>query len=200
MYRSYGENYGNDWYQERLRMLEEPDVDRYFARRHQYAPSLGDTVRSALAPVVSIAKLLARLRPRGHRAAKSFEEELLAAGGLASRVDAGARIVPVEKVVGSVSRWQNLRSDFFYRTGTAMTARFQRVGQAMREGKSLPPIEVYQLKKPAESGQAAPPTEYYVVDGHHRVAMARKLGQDFLDAHVVAYRAGGAKPQDGEEC
>jgi ParB-like chromosome segregation protein Spo0J len=38
-------------------------------------------------------------------------------------------------------------------------------------------------------------SEYYVVDGHHRVAMARKLGQDFLDAHVVAYRlAGTAEP------
>jgi ParB-like chromosome segregation protein Spo0J len=42
-------------------------------------------------------------------------------------------------------------------------------------------------------------SEYYVVDGHHRVAMARKLGQDFLDAHVVAYRlAGTAEPADGD--
>lgn len=32
-------------------------------------------------------------------------------------------------------------------------------------------------------------TEYYVVDGHHRVAMAKKLGQDYLDAHVVEHRS-----------
>ncbi len=171
---------------------------RSLAHRRQFAPSLGDDLRSALALAASIVELLARLRPRGHRAVKSFDEELQAAGGLASRVDAGARIVPVEKVVGSVSRWQNLRSDFFYRTGTAMTARFRRVGEAMREGKPLPPIEVYQLKKSAQPGQAPPPTEYYVVDGHHRVAMARKLGQDFLDAHVVAYKVGATKP-DSEE-
>ncbi|HEU5315896.1 MAG TPA: ParB/RepB/Spo0J family partition protein [Chloroflexota bacterium] len=37
-------------------------------------------------------------------------------------------------------------------------------------------------------------TEYYVVDGHHRVAMAKKLGQDYLDAHVVEYRV--AEPKD----
>jgi hypothetical protein len=36
--------------------------------------------------------------------------------------------------------------------------------------------------------QAVDVSEYYVVDGHHRVAMARKLGQDFLDAHVVEYK------------
>jgi hypothetical protein len=36
-------------------------------------------------------------------------------------------------------------------------------------------------------------TEYYVVDGHHRVAMAKKLGQDYLDAHVIEYRV-AAKP------
>ena len=30
-----------------------------------------------------------------------------------------------------------------------------------------------------------------MVDGHHRVAMAKKLGQDYLDAHVVEYRVKG---------
>ncbi len=164
---------------------------RYLAHQDRCAPSLANTVWSTLTSLKAPLHLLRSLRPRGHRPAKSFEQELQAAGGLASRADAGAQIVPVEKVVGSVSRWQNLRSDFFYRTGSAMTVRFQRVGQAMREGKSLPPIEVYRLKKPAEAGHAAPPTEYYVVDGHHRVAMARKLGQDFLDAHVISYKASG---------
>jgi hypothetical protein len=69
-----------------------------------------------------------------------------------------------------------------------MTARFHRVGQAMRAGKTLPPLELYKLTRAPRAAAAAPASEYYVVDGHHRVAMARKLGQDFLDAHVVAYR------------
>jgi hypothetical protein len=193
MFQSYSEPYGNDRYQESLRRLDAPDVDRHLARQSQFAPSLGSDLRSLLEAVATALMQLARRKARENRGIKSFEHELQAAGGLASRVDAGAQIVPVEKVVGSVSRWQNLRSDFFYRTGTAMTGRFERIGQAMRAGKPLPPIEVYKLKKPSETGHASPPTEYYVVDGHHRVAMARKLGQDFLDAHVIAYKVGRPK-------
>ena len=40
---------------------------------------------------------------------------------------------------------------------------------AMREGEPLPPIEVW-----AWHG------EYYVLDGHHRVAAARALGSDYI--------------------
>ena len=43
-------------------------------------------------------------------------------------------------------------------------------------------------KRPMTSDRPVPVTEYYVVDGHHRVAMARKLGQDYLDAHIVEYK------------
>jgi CRP-like cAMP-binding protein len=117
------------------------------------------------------------------------------AGGIVSRVDRGIREVATERIVGSVSRWQNLRSDFFYRTGKAMTQRFERVGQAMAAGKALPPLDLYKLKRPAgTSGQVAP-SEYYVVDGHHRRAMAGVLGQDFLDAHVTEYTVANPAPE-----
>jgi hypothetical protein len=97
--------------------------------------------------------------------------------------------------VGSVGRADNLRSDFFYRTGKAVTARFLRIGRAMEQGKVLPPIEVYKARLQRHPGGAgAPVTEYYVVDGHHRVAMAKKLGQAYLDAHVVEYRVAGGVP------
>lgn len=123
-----------------------------------------------------------------HGQAKSFETEVEGAG-ITARVEGGMKIIPAAKIVGSVGRSQNLRSDFFYRTGAAMTARFRRIGQAMEEGKVLPPIEVYKAKLPRKDGdQEVQKTEYYVVDGHHRVAMAKKLGQDYLDAHVVEYR------------
>jgi hypothetical protein len=136
---------------------------------------------------------------RRHGDVKRFDSELKAAGDLTGRADMGARTVDVHKIVGSVSRWQNLRSDFFYRSGE-VTARFVRVGEAMRAGKILPPLELYKLKRRPPAGQPPPPgadlSEYYVVDGHHRVAMARRLGQDYLDAHVVEYRVTG--PTAGE--
>ena len=129
---------------------------------------------------------------REHRPLASFHAALRGAGGAAGAVDRGVVSIPVEAIVGSVSRWQTLRSDFLYRTGQAMTRRFYRVGEAMQAGKILPPIEVYKLKSAAGT-QGSPRSEYYVLDGHHRVAMARRLGQDFLDAHVVEYTAQDVK-------
>ena len=125
------------------------------------------------------------LQPHGE--VKSFEQEVEAAG-IAGRTEGGMKTIPVTKVVGSVGRAHNLRSDFFYKSGK-ITSRFLRIGEAMRKGKDLPPIEVYKAKLPRPVGdRTAPVTEYYVVDGHHRVAMARKLGQDYLDARVVEYQ------------
>ena len=129
-----------------------------------------------------------------HGDAKSFEREVEGAG-ITGRRDAGVATIPTSKVVGSVGRAQNLRSDFFYRTGRAMTARFVSIGKAMEQGKVLPPIEVYKARLRRRRGAAETTrTEYYVVDGHHRVAMARKMGQDFLDAHVVEYKVSGPPP------
>jgi hypothetical protein len=138
-----------------------------------------------------LGRLLGR---RKHRDVRSFDVDVAAAGGVAGRVDKGFKEVPVDKIVGSVGRSHNLRSDFFYKTGQAVTARFRRVGQAMVEGKSLPPLELYKVKEPEQ------PSTYYVVDGHHRVAMAKQLGQDALDAHVVEYRVKpGEKDADGSK-
>jgi hypothetical protein len=118
---------------------------------------------------------------RKHGDVRSFGQDVAARGGVVGMVDRGHREVPVEKIVGSVSRWQNLRSDFFYKSGK-VTARFARVGQAMAQGKALPPLELYKVKPKDE------PSRYYVVDGHHRVAMAKRVGQGDVEAHVVEHK------------
>jgi hypothetical protein len=136
--------------------------------------------------------LAGRLGRRQHRPARGFEQDAASLGGIGGGRDLGLRIVPIEKIVGSVGRWQNLRSDFFYRKGD-VTERFVRIGKAMMQHIDLPPIEVYKLKRKAgASGEEhAAKSEYYVVDGHHRVAMARELGQDFLDASVKEFEVRG---------
>lgn len=108
---------------------------------------------------------------------------------MAGVVDRGFKEVPVDKIVGSVGRWQNLRSDFFYKSGR-VTARFKRVGEAMEAGKILAPLELYKVKEQDQ------PSQYYVVDGHHRVAMAKQMGQDAMDAHVIEYKT---KPPSAPE-
>jgi len=46
----------------------------------------------------------------------------------------------------------------------------------MERGDCLPAIDLYKLG-----------TSYYVLDGHHRVAAARLIGQVELDARVVEF-------------
>ena len=129
-----------------------------------------------------------------HGDLKSFRDEVEQAGGIAGRSRVGPQVLPIEKIVGSVDRAKAMRSDFFYRSGRAVTARFERIGEAMQQGKALPPIEVYKLKARRPGRPAPPVSEYYVVDGHHRVAMARKLGQEYIEANVEAYRVAGPRP------
>jgi hypothetical protein len=149
--------------------------------------------RTVIALLRSAGAALVRHALRRHGAIKSFEQEV-EARGIAGRADAGVRTVDTRKIVGSVGRAQTLRSDFFYRRGRAITARYHRVGDAMQRGVELPPLELYKVRGTSDAGRTPAASEYYVVDGHHRVAMARKLGQDFLDAHVVEYRLAGTPP------
>jgi hypothetical protein len=46
----------------------------------------------------------------------------------------------------------------------------------MERGAIMPPLELNRLRD-----------EYYVLDGHHRVAVAKEIGMAYLDAHVVDY-------------
>jgi len=138
---------------------------------------LGHALRRLVAPRPARAPVLL----------KSFDEAVAAAGGVVGRADAGYQVVATADVVGSLDRWRTLRRDFLPLDGS-VTARHRRVAEAMREGKALPPLELYAVCSRGSRAAERRSGEYYVVDGHHRVAMARRLGQDFLDAHVVEYR------------
>jgi ParB-like chromosome segregation protein Spo0J len=52
--------------------------------------------------------------------------------------------------------------------------RFEEIVVALREGETVPPIEVYRLRG-----------RYYVADGHHRVAASRALGEKSIAAYVT---------------
>ncbi|MBC7320917.1 DUF4032 domain-containing protein [bacterium] len=52
--------------------------------------------------------------------------------------------------------------------------RYLNIKKKMEDGEVLPPIDVFKIRD-----------EYYVLDGHHRVAVAKELKQKFIDAHVI---------------
>jgi hypothetical protein len=88
----------------------------------------------------------------------------------------GVRPIPVKHVVGTDSRGADFDREFLPRRPD-IGPRWRQVERAYPDG-DFPPIVVYQL------GHA-----YFVLDGHHRVAIARQRGMDTIDAEVTELRA-----------
>lgn len=84
----------------------------------------------------------------------------------------GVRTVEVAKIVGSVNRYRDFDRAFLP-TSNRLGPRWQRVDRAFYEDVSLPPVVLYKV------GDV-----YFVVDGHHRVSVAREQGQEFIEAEV----------------
>nr|MBN1230118.1 hypothetical protein [Anaerolineae bacterium] len=86
----------------------------------------------------------------------------------------GIQEIPIDHIRGSVGRYQDFSRTFLPRK-TQMRDRWKRIDAlAITEGFS--PIEVYQV------GEA-----YFVLDGNHRVSVARQAGVATIEAHVWAY-------------
>lgn len=142
--------------------------------------SVADQVtRAAPCPVLLV-------RPRGEllerHQLRCFHEDAERAG-IHVRRDLGIRTIEVARIVGSVDRCRELGLDFrppLRRRRKHDEDRFRRVRQAMEEGAPMPAIEVYKLG-----------FGYYVLDGHHRVAVALEQGQMEIDAHVTEYVPAG---------
>lgn len=89
----------------------------------------------------------------------------------------GRKQISLRAVVGSVGRAAEL-DDCFCSKGRGWSDRHQSIQKVMQAGQPLPPIKVFMVQRGSQS-------EYYVVDGHHRVAVALKLGFDSLNADVT---------------
>lgn len=104
---------------------------------------------------------------------------MLKAAGLEGRSFGGIQEIPVDRIVGSATS-DAKASDFdpgFLPVNRRMRDRWTRIYEAMVEGDELPPIDVYKVDD-----------YYYVIDGHHRVSVARSLGRPAINARVVNVR------------
>jgi hypothetical protein len=84
----------------------------------------------------------------------------------------GVQTVRVDQIVGSLNRYHQFDRAFLP-VENQIASRWQSVDRAFYKDVSLPPILLYKV------GQV-----YFVVDGHHRVSVAREQGQEFIDAEV----------------
>ncbi len=84
--------------------------------------------------------------------------------------------IPLDAIVGSVNRYTDFTRRFLPKQDSDQ-GRWAGVKQAVAGPTGLPPIEVYQI------GDA-----YFVLDGNHRVSVARQLGASQIEAFVTEIR------------
>jgi hypothetical protein len=95
----------------------------------------------------------------------------------APRRSIGLRSVPLESIVGTMRHPSQNTADFLplpRLRGENWRARWQRIGRATEGLAMLPPVDLVQVGD-----------DYYVADGHNRVAAARRAGALEIDADVT---------------
>ena len=93
---------------------------------------------------------------------------------VASRRALGVETIAIDTIVGSVDRHKAASFDRSFRPAEWSRGRWTLMYLAARRGAEMPPISVYRFRG-----------RHYVADGHHRVSVARALGADGIEAHVV---------------
>jgi nucleotide-binding universal stress UspA family protein len=85
----------------------------------------------------------------------------------------GLREIPLDAIVGSVGRYTDFTRSFLPRH-KGDERRWAEVKAALPDPQDFPPISVYQV------GEA-----YFVLDGNHRVSIARQAGVSHIQAYVT---------------
>jgi hypothetical protein len=93
---------------------------------------------------------------------------------LIQKLNRGLQEIELNRIRGSVGRYKDFTSAFLPRQNH-LRKRWQRV-HAVFFNLGTPPIEVYQV------GDA-----YFVIDGNHRVSIARQVGMRTIPAYVTEY-------------
>jgi hypothetical protein len=126
----------------------------------------------------ALAKIVSRLRfePDDVSAILPFEE-VVAALGRRSERDIGLRTIPLDSIVGTVERRRGEFDRQFRPASAGVRGRWESIATARRRGQEMPPIDVYRV------GDL-----HFVEDGHHRVSVARAVGDTHIEARVREVR------------
>jgi hypothetical protein len=95
---------------------------------------------------------------------------------------AGIQAVNIDQIRGTLGKG----SDFdvrFAPLNERTRSRWLKIAIARLQGTPLPAVELIQI------GEI-----YFVVDGHHRISVARALGEQMIDAEITAWNLSGPLP------
>lgn len=101
---------------------------------------------------------------------------------VAGRHYVGSQTVPIDQIRGSLSRSNDFDLDF-YPLRTHTRERWLNIAEARQREVSLPLVDLIQVGG-----------VYFVCDGHHRISVARALGQQYIDAVVTVWQVAGPLP------
>jgi hypothetical protein len=89
----------------------------------------------------------------------------------------GRRTVEASKIGGSVGKHEQFDMNFMPLSG-ASPEKWKRIDRAFRLGQDLPPVSLLELGG-----------DYFVIDGNHRMSVARFHGVEWIDAEVTEYKS-----------
>lgn len=118
------------------------------------------------------------------RPLKSFYAEL---HGDYQLRDLGVKLICLSEIVGSVNRAMEF-DRHFHCFNPHVNERLAPLAKMMCAGKAIPPIKVYLLQRPGK------PVEYYVIDGHHRIMIAKQQGCQTINAEIIEVVLDPVKP------
>ncbi len=111
-------------------------------------------------------------------------EEVRSRLKLARGVDRGLEEVPLERIRGTLDRATEFTNAFLPRR-ESLRDRWEDVATLAEGHRGFPPVVLYRV------GEV-----YFVVDGHHRVSVARALGAETIEARVTEFETPVPLPPD----
>ena len=89
----------------------------------------------------------------------------------------GRRTLEVLRIVGSMGKHEQFDMNFMP-LSKASAQKWKRIDRAFRLGQELPPVSLLELGG-----------DYFVIDGNHRVSVARFHGVEWIDAEVTEVKS-----------
>ena len=105
-----------------------------------------------------------------------------ASKAIVARHDQGTQVIPVAQIRGSEGRTKDFDNQFNPLQDYTQQ-RWMSIAKAWLNDVNLPPVQVVQVDD-----------VYFVRDGHHRISVARAMGQTYIDAEVTSWDVYKPKP------
>jgi hypothetical protein len=149
-----------------MNLEEQVDLDFTLARRRARLSRLKEVVLR---------------RSRGTRSTLLSPEQTRRGVPASGSMYRGRRTVEVSRIVGSVGKHEHFDPNFMP-LSKASKEKWKRIDRAFRLGVELPAVSVLELGG-----------DYFVIDGNHRVSVARFHGVEWIDAEVTESKPLGAR-------